>query len=76
MDADHVLSLLTQVASSANVIACNRTLKSEHLTSDIGTSSGVYVLRGEPPPRVRVIKRGGKDAPRASRLPSLWNDSA
>jgi hypothetical protein len=74
MDVDRVLSLLTQIASSANVIARNRTLKSEHLTSDIDTSPGVYILRGEPPSRVRVIKRGKKDAPRVNRLSSLLND--
>jgi hypothetical protein len=76
MDVDRVLSLLIQIASSANVIARNRTLKSEHLISDIDTSPGVYILQGDPPSRVRVIKRGKKDAPGVSHLPSLWSGSA
>jgi hypothetical protein len=62
MYADRILDLLTLIASSANIIARNRTLNPEQLASEAETSSGVYIIQDELHLRVRVIKQGKKDA--------------
>jgi hypothetical protein len=59
--ADLVLLLLAKIASSANVLARNRTINCEHITSDEQQSLDVYKILGESSTHVKVVKRGKKE---------------
>jgi hypothetical protein len=60
-NADLVLALLAKITSSANVLAYNRTINSDHIAAD-EESPDVYRILDEPPTYVKVVKRGRKDS--------------
>jgi hypothetical protein len=63
-----VLLLLSRIASSANLLSCNRAFKPEFITPDQEQTPNLYRLLGEPPVEVRVVRRGKKDAAQVGRL--------